>query len=69
MKREFLRDNTGRTLGRIEDDGRKQIAYDSIGRFAGRYDKSLKRTYDWTGRQVTTAGNALSSLIFSRRKK
>lgn len=69
MKREFLRDKTGRTIGRIEDDGRKQRAYDSIGRFTGRYDKSLDRTYDWTGRPVTTAGNALSSLIFGRKKK
>jgi hypothetical protein len=69
MKRESLRDNTGRTIGRIEDDGHKQLAYDSMGRFAGRYDKSLKMTYDWTGRQVTTAGNALSSLILSHRKK
>jgi len=69
MKREFIRDRTGRTVGRIEDDGRKKVAYDSVGKIAGRFDKSANKTYDRTGQQVTTAGNALSSLIVGRKKK
>lgn len=69
MKRQFIRDRVGRIVGRIEDDGSKQTAYDSIGQVAGRYNNSLGQTYDGKGRIVTTSGNALSNLIFGRRKK
>ena len=69
MKREFLHDRTGRIVGRIEDDGRRKTAYDSIGQIAGRYDKALNKTYDGKGRLITTAGDALSNLIFGRKKK
>ncbi|MGH7916781.1 MAG: hypothetical protein ACREQE_04875 [Candidatus Binataceae bacterium] len=66
--REFLKDRQGRTLGRIDDDGRERVGYDITGRMTGRYDKQRDQTLDIFGRIVTTSGDALSSLITGRKK-
>ncbi|MGH8011296.1 MAG: hypothetical protein ACREQ4_02195 [Candidatus Binataceae bacterium] len=66
--REFLKDRQGRTLGRIDDNGRERIGYDIHGRITGRYDKQRDQTLDIRGQIVTTSGDALSSLITGRKK-
>jgi hypothetical protein len=49
-----LKDASGKRIGRIEDRGSKQEAYDEGGRKVGEYDKSQDVTRDAHGRRVGT---------------
>lgn len=62
MGSEYLKDRSGRTIGRIEDRTQEQILYDATGRRAGRYDKKTNRTFDASGRTAGT-GNSLTALL------
>jgi YD repeat-containing protein len=62
MSSQYLRDRSGRTIGRIEDRGNEQVVFDASGRRVGRYDKRANKTYDLSGRMVGS-GNLLTNLI------
>jgi YD repeat-containing protein len=62
MSSHYLKDRTGRTVGRIEDHGNEQVVFDASGRRVGRYDKRANKTYDLSGRMVGS-GNLLTNLI------
>jgi YD repeat-containing protein len=62
MGSQYLKDRSGRTVGRIDDHGNEQVVFDASGRCMGRYDKRANRTYDQSGRAVGS-GNLLTNLI------
>jgi YD repeat-containing protein len=64
----LIKDRAGRLLGRIVEDGGERRAYDQAGHLVGRYNKRADQTHDGVGRLVTTSGDALSGLLFGRRK-
>lgn len=67
-KSKFIRDARGSLIGRIDDDDHGSRAYDARGSYIGRYDRKVNHTYDNTGRVVTISGDALTSLIFGRKR-
>jgi hypothetical protein len=68
MATERFKDNVGRPLGRIDDQGNQRIARDEIGKVLGRYDMTTNRTRDVVGRVITNSGDALGGLILNRKK-
>lgn len=62
LRHMVLKDASGKRIGRIEDRGSKQEAYDEAGRKVGEYDKSQDVTRDAHGRRVGQ-GNLLSTLL------
>jgi YD repeat-containing protein len=63
MSDQIIRDPSGRTIGRIAESNTEKVAYDASGCRVGRYDKRTNRTYDASGRMVSSAGDVLSSLL------
>ena len=57
---QVLRDNFGRKLGEIRDEGTKQTIYDEFGRRLGYFDG--RYTYDALGRRVGE-GNLLAAFL------
>lgn len=57
---QILKDNIGRKIGEIKDEGSRQVIYDSIGRRLGYFDG--RYTYDSIGRRVGE-GNLLAMLL------
>ena len=68
FKSRFIRDSRGSLVGTIDDDDHGSRAFDARGSYVGRYDLKFDHTYDNTGRLVTISGDALSSLIFGRKR-
>jgi hypothetical protein len=68
FKSRFIRGSDGSLKGRIDENKVDSRAYDASGKYVGRYDRRLDMTYDNSGRLVTTSGDALSSLIFGRKR-
>ena len=62
MSSQYLKDRSGRTVGRIDDHGNEQVVFDASGRLMGRYDKRANKTYDLSGRTIGS-GNLLTNLI------
>lgn len=62
MATETLRDNLGRKIGTLEDDGRQVTLRDAIGKKLGIYEKNNNTTRDELGRKVGT-GNLLTTLL------
>ena len=58
----YIKDSSGRILGWIQDNGSIESAYDKHGRYLGKYDSRVNKTYDISGRLLST-GNTLSALI------
>ncbi len=64
----LIKDKSGRLVGRVEDGADERIAYDSTGHLVGRYRKRQHQTVDGSGRLITTSGDALSDLLFKRKR-
>jgi len=64
MATQVLKDQAGRKIGEIRDNGSNQVIYDQSGRKLGEYKPSNNSTYDNSGRKIGT-GNLLSSLLRS----
>ncbi len=62
MPLQTLRDNMGRVIAEIRQQGAGLAIYDGNGRFLGSYHESRNITYDSSGRTVGT-GNLLTMLI------
>ena len=58
----YIKDSSGRVLGWTQDNGSMQSAYDKSGRYLGKYDSKSNKTYDVSGRLLST-GNTLAVLI------
>ena len=68
MARETIKDAAGKLLGSIErNSSGAERAYDSNGQIVGSYDRGNNITKSPTG-ELLAKGNALSGLIFSRRR-
>jgi hypothetical protein len=65
----FVRGSSGLVVGRIDEDDHGSRAYDAGGAFVGRYNRSLDQTYDRGGRVVTLSGDALTTLIYGKKRK
>lgn len=57
---QILKDNIGRKLGEIRDEGSRQVIYDYLGRRLRYFDGQY--TYDTLGRRVGE-GNLLTMLL------
>lgn len=57
---QVLKDNIGRKLGEIRDEGARKVIYDHIGRRLGYFDG--RYTYDAIGRKIGE-GNLLTMLL------
>jgi hypothetical protein len=57
-----LKDRTGQTIARIEDQGYQLQIYNRSGQVLGRFDKSMNATYNVNGQRVGT-GNLLTMLL------
>lgn len=57
---QVLKDNIGRKIGEIKDEGTRQVIYDPIGRRLGYFDG--RYTYDNIGRKIGE-GNLLTMLL------
>lgn len=69
MNREPIKDFYGRLVGSIETDTQgNQKAYDFYGKYLGKYDKRLNKTFDFYGR-IISSGNILQSLIWNSKKE
>lgn len=60
MMDQVLKDNIGRKIGEIKDEGTRQVIYDPIGRRLGYFDG--RYTYDNIGRKIGE-GNLLTMLL------
>ena len=58
----YIKDSSGRVLGWTQDNGNIESAYDKSGRYLGKYDSRVNKTYDSHGRLIST-GNTLAYLI------
>lgn len=58
----YIKDSSGRVLGWTQSNGSIESAYDKTGRYLGKYDSRVNKTYDVSGRLLST-GNTLSVLI------
>ena len=58
----YIKDSSGRVLGWTQDNGGIESAYDKSGRYLGKYDSRVNKTYDPSGRLLST-GNTLAVLI------
>ena len=58
----YIKDSSGRILGWTQDNGSIESAYDKSGKYLGKYDSRVNKTYDISGRLLST-GNTLSALI------
>jgi hypothetical protein len=55
--------------GRIDEDDHGSRAYDARGTFVGRYNRFSDQTYDNSGRVFALSGDALTALIFGKKRK
>lgn len=62
MGDQYLRDNAGKHIATIQEQGSKQNLYTATGKYLGCYDASTGYTYDAAGRSVGS-GNQLGTLI------
>jgi hypothetical protein len=71
MARQPIRDESGHTLGWLDDTDNDHVAYDYSGKRLGRYDERADKTYDRQGRLISSSGDVLTSLFDSifRKKK
>jgi len=58
----YIKNSSGRILGWTQDNGSIESAYDKSGKYLGKYDSRVNKTYDISGRLLST-GNTLSALI------
>jgi hypothetical protein len=65
----FIRGASGLVVGRIDEDDHGSRAYDASGTFVGRYNRSSDQTSDKSERVVTLSGDALTVLIFAKKRK
>lgn len=68
FKSRFIRSAGGLVAGRIDEDDHGSRAYDAAGTFVGRYNRSSDQTYDNSGRVYTLSGDALTVLIFGKKR-
>lgn len=59
---EALKDNVGRVIGLLDDQGSRVTLRDNVGRVLGSYDKGTNATRDNVGR-VVGKGNLLARLL------
>lgn len=65
MAKETLRNFKGYIIGSIDTKlNGDAIAYDSYGRYVGKYNKRYNKTYDFYGR-IVGEGNLLVALIYN----
>ena len=66
--RDLIKDPNGRLIGSVEttSDGR-QKAYNEIGQLLGSFDPNHETTKNDTG-QLVAKGNAISGLLFGKRR-
>ena len=69
FKSRFIRNASGLVAGRIDEDDHGSRAYDARGAFVGRYNRFSDQTSDNGGRIFTLSGDALTALIFGKRRK
>jgi hypothetical protein len=58
----YIKDSSGRILGWTQDNGSIESAYDKSGKYLGKYDSRVNKTYGISGGLLST-GNTLSALI------
>jgi len=58
-----------RAFSEIDEDDHSSRAHDAGGTFVGRYNRFSDQTYDKSGRVVTLSGDALTALIFEKKRK
>jgi len=69
FKSRFIRDARGLVAGRIDEDDHGARAYDTRGAFVGRYNRFSDQTSDNRGRVFTLSGDALTALIFGKKRQ
>ena len=57
-----LRDRNGHVIGRLKQEGSKQVLYSASGQKLGWYDEHLNETRDARGQKVGS-GNLLTTLM------
>ena len=57
-----LRDSNGHVIGRLKQEGSKQVLYNASGQKLGWYDEGLNETRDARGQNVGS-GNLLTTLL------
>lgn len=68
FKSRFIRNANGSVAGRIDEDDHGSRAYDARGTFVGRYNRVSDQTSDNSGRVFTLSGDALTALIFGKKR-
>jgi len=58
----YIKDSSGRILGWTQDNGSIESAYDKSGKYLGKYDSRINKTYGISGSLLFT-GNTLAALI------
>jgi hypothetical protein len=69
FKSRFIRNAGGLVAGRIDEDDHGSRAYDAGGTFVGRYNRSSDQTFDNRGQVFTLGGDALTALIFEKKRR
>jgi len=62
----YIKDSNDCILGWVQDNGSIESAYDKSGKYLGKYDSRVNKTYDISGRLFST-GNTLAVLIVTSK--